>query len=274
MMKPLACLALGLAIGVACSPGGGGAPQGAAGQQEGTPAAVGAPNAGASASAATAQPAAGAVAAAAGQPGAPGAGSSTAATAMAPGAPPGGVAPPASPKVELREVIIPAGMTMTVALETPVSSDQSRVEDAVRGKVTKAIVVDGRIAVPAGSEVIGSVLEARRSGRVEGLASISFRFDRLRVGDATYTVRTERIVRQARATKGEDATKVGVGAAAGAVVGAIAGGKQGAAVGAAVGAGAGTGVVVATRGEEVHLGPGAVLTTRIDAPIMLQVPME
>ncbi len=163
---------------------------------------------------------------------------------------------------------------MTVALETAVSSDQSKVEDSVRGRLTKAIVIDDTTAVPEGTQIAGSVLEVRQSGRVQGRALVAFRFDRLRLGEELYTIRTARIAREAEATKSEDATKIGIGAAAGAAVGAIAGGKKGAAVGAAVGAGAGTGVVVATRGEEVRFVVGAVVTARIDEPIKIQVPMK
>lgn len=224
MMKRLACLMFGVAIAAACSPGSGGAPQGAADQQG--------------------------------------------------GAQPGSAAQLAPPKVQLREVIIPAGMTMSLALETAVSSDQSRVEDTVRAKLTKPIVIEGRTAVPEGAEVIGSVVEATQAGRVQGVALISFRFDRLRLGEDTYTIRTARIAREARTTKGEDARTVGIGAGAGAIVGAIAGGQKGAAVGAAVGAGAGGGVVMSTRGDEVRLGPGTVVTTRVDEPIKIQVPVE
>src|ERR671913_185013 len=83
--------------------------------------------------------------------------------------------------------------------------------------------------------------------------------------------RTATVAREARGTKKKDAAKIGVGAGAGALIGAIAGGKKGAAVGTAVGAGGGTGVVLATRGEEVALGRGAVVTTRLTAPLTVRV---
>jgi hypothetical protein len=109
---------------------------------------------------------------------------------------------------------------------------------------------------------------------VAGRASIAFRFDRLRSGDDTYDIHTARIAREAAATKGEDATKIGIGAGAGAVVGAIAGGKKGAAIGSIVGAGAGTGVVMATRGEEVRLGPGAKVKTTFVEPLTIAVAFD
>jgi hypothetical protein len=54
-------------------------------------------------------------------------------------------------------------------------------------------------------------------------------------------------------------------------VGAIAGGKKGAAIGTAVGAGGGTAVVLSTRGEDVTLAPGTVVTTRLTESVTISV---
>lgn len=177
-------------------------------------------------------------------------------------------------KSRFREVTVPAGTTLNLELETAVSSDKSRSEDPVRASLSAPIRVDGMTVVPAGSEATGSVLEARRSGRVSGRASVAFWFDRLRSGDESYAIRTARIAREAKPTKGEDAKKIGFGAGAGAVIGAIAGGKKGAAIGAAVGGGAGSGVVLATRGQEVRLGRGLRLKTTLEEPLTVQVSFD
>jgi hypothetical protein len=81
-------------------------------------------------------------------------------------------------------------------------------------------------------------------------------------GDS-YRVSTSRVVRQAPATKRDDALKIGVPAGAGAVIGALADGKKGAAIGSAVGGAAGTGVVLSTRGKDVRLGRGAPVAVRL-----------
>ena len=100
---------------------------------------------------------------------------------------------------------------------------------------------------------------------------IAFRFTSLRTGDARYDLQAAPLSRLAEATKGEDAAKIGIGAGAGAVIGGILGGKKGAGQGAVVGGGAGTGVVLATKGREVRLGPGADVTTRLTAPLTVRV---
>lgn len=181
-----------------------------------------------------------------------------------------------APAPRFREVTIPAGTPLKLTLDTAVSSSESVVEDPVRAKLTSAIVIDGVTALPAGAEVTGSVLEAQQAGRVKGRASVSFGFDRVRSGNDSYTIQTPRITREAEATKGADAAKIGIGAGAGAVIGAIAGGKKGAAVGTAIGAGAGagTGAVLATRGDDVSLPAGSEVETTLGQPLRIQVAIQ
>jgi hypothetical protein len=179
-----------------------------------------------------------------------------------------------TPKAEFKEVTIPSGTAVNLTLETAVGSDSSRIEDTVRAKVSKPIMIAGLTAVPAGSEAVGSVTGAEHSGKVKGRASLALRFNRLTVWDETQEISTARISRQAAATKRKDATKIGIGAGAGAVIGAIAGGKKGAAIGTAAGAGGGTGVVLATSGEEVRLAAGTALRTTLQEPLTVRVPVE
>jgi hypothetical protein len=177
-------------------------------------------------------------------------------------------------KVRDREVTIPAGTTLAVALTSAVSSNGSSVEDAVSGTLQRPIVIDGLTVVPSGAAVSGYVTDATRSGKVKGRARVGFRLTSLRAGDVRYEIRTTTIAREAKDTKKEDAVKIGIGAGAGAVVGAITGGKKGAAIGTAVGAGGGTGVVLATRGEEVSFSEGSVVTTSLTAPVTVRVRVQ
>ncbi len=177
----------------------------------------------------------------------------------------------ASPRPVYLEMTIPVGTTLPLALTSAVASDTSAVEDAVTAELTRPIAIDGREVLPAGTRVTGAVSQVDGSGRVKGRAMIAFRFTSLRTGDTQYDVQTAASSHLAPATKKEDATKVGIGAGAGAVIGGIIGGKKGAAKGAAVGGGAGAGVVLATKGQEVRLGPGADVTTQLTAPLTVRV---
>ena len=127
----------------------------------------------------------------------------------------------------------------------------------MRAELREAVIVDGQTVLPAGTEVVGNVTDVERSGRVKGRARVAYRFNSLSIGGERYDIATAPISHQAEATKGEDATKIAIGAGAGAAVGAMLGGGDGAAKGAAIGGAAGTASVLATRGKEVRLGPGA-----------------
>jgi hypothetical protein len=116
------------------------------------------------------------------------------------------------------------------------------------------------------------VTDVQRSGRVKGRAHVAYRFNSLRTAGERYDIRTSPLSHTAAATKGEDAKKIGIGAGAGAALGAILGGGSGAAKGAAIGGAGGTCVVLATRGKEVHVGPGAQVTTKLLAPLTVRVP--
>jgi hypothetical protein len=170
-----------------------------------------------------------------------------------------------------REITLPAGTTLPLDLKTSVASDTSQVEDSVRATLRRAITIGGTQVLPAGTEVVGTVTQAERAGRVKGRARVAFRFTSLRHDSERYDIRTESVARVAEATKGEDATKIGIGAGAGAALGALLGGGSGAAKGAAIGGAGGTGVVLATRGKEVRLGPGADINTKLTAPLTVRV---
>ena len=170
-----------------------------------------------------------------------------------------------------REVTIPAGTTLRLDLASSLGSDTSKVEDPVRATVREAVVVEGKTVVPTGASLAGVVTDVADSGRVKGRARIAYRFNSLTVDDEKYDITTSPTSHMAEATKKQDAKKIGIGAGAGAALGAVLGGGGGAAKGAVIGGAAGTGVVLATKGKEVHLGPGANVTTKLTAPLTVRV---
>ena len=178
---------------------------------------------------------------------------------------------PAARVPEYREYTIPAGTVLPLRLTSAVASDANQIEDAVSASVRQDLILDGSLVVPAGSQVAGRLVDVERSGRVKGRARLAMRFTMLKQEGDEYDIRTEAVERVAAATKGEDATKIGIGAGAGAALGAVLGGGSGAAKGAAIGAAAGTGAVLATRGEEVRLEAGETVDTRLTAPLVVRV---
>lgn len=173
-----------------------------------------------------------------------------------------------------REFTLPVGTNLPLELKSAIASDVSEVEDTVRATLRNAVTIDGQEVLPAGTEFAGHVTEAERAGRVKGRARLAFRLTSLRHDHERMSLRTDTVVHEAEATKGEDATKVGIGAGAGAVIGAVFGGKSGAAKGAAIGGAAGTGAVMATRGKDVRLEPGTDIPVRLAAPLAIRVRVQ
>jgi len=160
---------------------------------------------------------------------------------------------------------------MSVKVLSTLASNTSKVEDPVKGSLAKSVVVSGATAIPEGSQITGSVLEAKESGRVKGRAALAFRFDRLVVRGETHRIQTARVANEAAKDTKSDVKKGGIGAGLGAVVGGIAGGGKGAAIGAVAG---GAGTVMATKGSEVHVPPGTIVTVLLQDPLTVSVPVK
>lgn len=132
-------------------------------------------------------------------------------------------------------------------------------------------MVDGITVLPAGAVFHGNVTAVERSARVKGRARLVFRFTEVAIDGQRDPVSTAPLTFEGESTKGEDATKIGVGAGVGAAIGAIVGGGSGAAKGAAIGGAAGVGTVLATRGREVELAAGTELTTTLASRFDIRV---
>lgn len=172
-----------------------------------------------------------------------------------------------------REVTIPAGTVLPIVLDTSVGSDTSRVEQSVAAHLSRPVTFHGETVLPAGSRVRGVVTDATPSGRVKGRAHLAVRFESVspRGDDERYQIRTASIGRMAPGTKKKDALEIAAPAAGGAIIGGLVGGKKGALIGTAVGGGAGTGVVLATKGKEVHLAKGTPLSLKLASPVTVKV---
>src|SRR5690606_16808317 len=116
---------------------------------------------------------------------------------------------PAAPA--MREITLPAGTELPLRLETALASDTASPEDPVRATLRRNVVVDGVTVLPAGTVVRGVVTAAERSGKVKGRARLAFRFTDVEVDGESYRIRTSSVIRTARGTKKQDATKIGIG---------------------------------------------------------------
>ena len=181
---------------------------------------------------------------------------------------------PAARAPQFREVTVPAGTELALEMTSAVSSESAQIETPVTARLRNAVVINGDTAIPAGTVVSGTVTDVERSGRVKGLAHLSFAFNEARMNGGREDIRTNPVTFEAEATKGADATKVGIGAGAGAILGGILGGKKGAGKGAIAGGAVGGGVVAATRGKEVVVAEGTNVTATLAQPLTLRIPIR
>ena len=150
------------------------------------------------------------------------------------------VQPEAPRPAQFEEVILPSASVIGLQLETSVSSDRARVEDRVEARVSRDVMAAGRVAIPAGARVIGTVIEVDKGGKVKTPAHIGIRFHTLVLADGSeVALRTEPIFRDAESPAASSAKKIGGAAIAGAILGGIMGGGKGAATGGAIGAAGG-----------------------------------
>ena len=180
--------------------------------------------------------------------------------------------PPAPPEPQFVQVVVPASSVIGLHVESSLSSERARVEDRVEARVTRDVSVAGRVAIPAGSRVLGSVVAVERGGKIKERARLGVRFHTLVFADGTeIPIRTEAIYREGESPGSESAKKIGGGAVGGAILGAILGGGKGAAIGAAAGAGGGTAVVMAGDRNAANLPAGTIVTVRLTEPVTVDV---
>jgi Bacterial conjugation TrbI-like protein len=177
---------------------------------------------------------------------------------------------PRQPQFE--EVVLPASSILGLQVETPLSSERTRPEDRVDAHVTRDVTSGGRVAIPAGSRVIGSVTTVERGGKMKERARLGVRFHTLVLADGSEVpLRTETIIREGESPTNESARKIGGAAIGGAILGAILGGGKGAMMGGAAGAAGGSAAVMNGDRNAATLPAGTVISVRLSAPATVEV---
>jgi type IV secretory pathway VirB10-like protein len=178
--------------------------------------------------------------------------------------------PPRVPQFE--DVILPASSVIGLQLESTLTTERARVEDRVDARVTRDVLAAGRVAIPAGSRVRGSVTTVERGGKVKERARLGVRFHTLILSDGSEVpLQTEAIYREGESPAGDSAKKIGVAAVGGAILGGILGGGKGAIVGGATGAAGGTAAVMQGDRHAASLRGGEIVTARLSSPATITV---
>jgi hypothetical protein len=161
-----------------------------------------------------------------------------------------------------RDVSIPDGTEVAVRLERSVSSKTARPEDRIEASVAEPVRVDGVVAIPSGARVRGIVQAVEPASRPAHGGRLELSFDSLETAEDRMVPIRSRVV--SLKEDSVDKSKVGIGAAMGGILGAVLDGGKGALIGVLVGGG---GAMVGTKGDEVELPAGTVLTLRLERPV-------
>jgi hypothetical protein len=170
------------------------------------------------------------------------------------------------------ELVVAAESVIGLQLESTISSERARVEDAVAARVTRDVRVGDRVVIPAGARAFGQVTLVERGGKLKERARLGVRFTSIVLADGTrLPIQTETVFREGDPPGGESAAKIGGGAIGGAILGGILGGAKGAAIGGSIGAGAGSAAVMIGGRNPATLSAGTPLTVRLEDPVVVTV---
>jgi hypothetical protein len=192
-----------------------------------------------------------------------------------------------APRASPTEVTVPAGTHIALALSNAVDTKHSKEGDRIYLETISPVAADGRIVIPRGSFVNGTVTISKAAvrGKVKGKGELFIRFDSLtlpngatrdfrsRLGSAegANVDRAEGKVSGERDTGrdvGQVAGVAGMGASLGGLIGAASGhALKGVGIGGAVGAGAGLASVLLKKGPEATLRRGTTMEMILDRDI-------
>jgi outer membrane biosynthesis protein TonB len=179
--------------------------------------------------------------------------------------------PPPPPPPTYKTVTVASGNTIPVRITQTLDSATTQADTTFSGVVASDIVIDGVVAIPAGSNVTGHVDAVQEAAHFKGsslltvsLTGITRRGEHLAVTTDPYTV-------TGKGRGANTAEKTGGGAAVGAILGGIFGGGKGAAIGAAAGGGVGAGSQAVTRGQQVQIESETIVRFHLSSPVSVKV---
>lgn len=172
-------------------------------------------------------------------------------------------APAPPPKPTYRDISLPAGTAIPVRITQTLDSRNTQEGDSFSGVVTREVVSDGMVVIPAGSGVSGRVVAAHEAGHYKGHSLLSIRLTAVNRHGHSVALSTDDYTVEGKNRGKNSAEKIGGGAAVGAILGGILGGGKGAAIGGLAGGGGGAAYQGFTRGEQVSIPSESVIRFRL-----------
>jgi hypothetical protein len=167
------------------------------------------------------------------------------------------------------DLVVEYDTVLLVSVADSISSETVKAGDSWRGTVAKPVQVGDRIAIPAGSPVRGTVLDAKPA-QAGTRAMLKLQVAWVDINGSTYAMigTGDPIVAASPRTRNVGAI-VG-SAAAGALIGGAIGGGKGAAVGGVIGGATAGGAVARSKGYQAVVAPGTVLPFMLDKSVAVK----
>ena len=177
----------------------------------------------------------------------------------------------AAPAPTAVRLTVPAATQIEVEFTTQVSSETSHAGDSFSARLAKDLMIENRVAVPAGAELTGTVTEAVATKKIGGQARLALAFETLSLASGQSTALAATLVTEGKKQTAKDVATIGGSTAGGALLGRVlAGDKQkGTAIGAVVGAAAGTAVAANNKSDPVTIPEGAIVPVTLQQSIVV-----
>lgn len=168
-------------------------------------------------------------------------------------------------------VTLASGTPIDVAVNAQISTKTAQVGDSWSGSVKENVVVGNTVVIPAGSIVSGVVDVARPAAGKGTLAMLGLAVRSISVGGRDHAVAASTEPIEAGSPRARNLGAIAGGAAAGALIGkAAGGGGKGALIGGLIGGVAAGAGVASSKGFQVELKEGTILTFSVDQSVLVK----
>ncbi|HPF27550.1 MAG TPA: glycine zipper 2TM domain-containing protein [Steroidobacteraceae bacterium] len=179
-------------------------------------------------------------------------------------------APPAAAPVPRAPLVVPSGTQLSIELVNALSTKTATVGDRVDGRLTSDVMVDGKVALAAGTPIQGSVTEVvSGSKKIGGTPTLGIVFDQVDTGDGSTVTFRGKLDQVGKSETARDTAKIAGGAVAGAVIGHQVDGDKGKIIGGILGGAAGA-LAAKKTGGDVSLAAGTVMAVELTAPLTVR----